>query len=164
MKKLTILSLVFSISLLAAGSFLTVETSGEKAKFKRSSQPIPNQYIIVLDENFVGRSAHPSEVEAEFQYLSSLYGGELRAVYSSAVKGYAATMSAGQAEALSRNERVLFVEEDSVISVSQTQANAPWNLDRVDQRDLPLNTNYSYSQSGAGAHIYILDTGIRVTH
>ncbi len=88
----------------------------------------------------------------------------MSAVYYSALKGYSATMSPDQAEALSRNERVLFVEEDSVISISETQTNAPWNLDRVDQRALPLNTTYAYSQSGASAHIYILDTGIRVTH
>jgi len=73
-------------------------------------------------------------------------------------------MSALDAQALSRDDRVLFVEEDGAMYAAATQPNAPWNLDRVDQRNLPLNTNFEYSQAGAGAHIYILDTGIWITH
>src|SRR5215204_2037719 len=164
MRKLTILSLVFAAGLIAAGSFLSLPTSGQKFKFRRSSQPIYNQYIVVLDEEVVGRSAEGPQIETEAQYLSSVYGGTVRGVYSSALKGYASTMSAGEAEALSRDERVLFVEEDSEISVSATQTDAPWNLDRVDQRNMPLDTTYGYTQTGAGAHVYILDTGIRITH
>jgi subtilisin family serine protease len=69
-----------------------------------------------------------------------------------------------QAEALSLDDRVQFVEEDSAMYAATTETNAPWNLDRVDQRNLPLNTTFDYTQSGAGAHVYILDTGIRITH
>ena len=164
MRKLTILSLVFAASLFAAGSFLSIPTSGQKSKLNRSNQPIPNQYIVVLNDDFVGRSAEGAQVEAEAQFLSSVYGGAVRSVYSNALKGYSATMSPLEAEALSRNERVLFVEEDSVISVSATQVNAPWNLDRVDQRNLPFDTSYQYTQTGTGAHVYIVDTGIRISH
>ena len=37
-------------------------------------------------------------------------------------------------------------------------------LDRIDQRDLPLNNTYNYNQTGAGVHAYIIDTGMRATH
>jgi subtilisin family serine protease len=164
MRKLTILSLAFAVALMAVGTFLPVKTSGQKSKFYRSNQPIANQYIVVLNEDFVGRSAAPVEVEAEAQFLSSMYGGDVRGVYSNALKGYSVTMSATAAESLSRNERVQFVEEDSVVSVAATQTNAGWNLDRIDQRSLPMDTTYSYTGTGAGAHVYIIDTGIRTTH
>lgn len=164
MKKLTVLFLAFAVTVLTAGMFLPVKTSGQKSKFYRSNQPIPNQYIVVLNEDFVGRFASDVEVGTEAQFLTSLYGGNVRRIYSNAVKGYSATMSALEAEDLSRNDRVLFVEEDSIISVSSTQPNAGWNLDRVDQRNLPLDSNYSYTQNGLGAHVYIIDTGIRITH
>ena len=165
MKKFTILSLALAVGLLAAGSLLSVRSSAvQKSKFVRSYNPVANQYIVVLDDNFVGRSASAPEVEAEAQFLSSLYGGSIRKIYSNALRGYSVSMSPQQAEELSRNERVRFVEEDSVVSVSSTQTGAGWNLDRVDQRSLPLNTTFDYTGTGAGAHVYIVDSGIRVTH
>src|SRR5215218_9182708 len=114
MKKFTILSLALAAALMAVGTLLPVKTSGQKSKFHTSDQPIANQYIVVLNEDFVGRAAVGIEVETEAQRLSSTYGGEVRDIYSTALKGYAVTMSAYQAETLSRDERVQFVEEDSV--------------------------------------------------
>ena len=45
-----------------------------------------------------------------------------------------------------------------------SQTPATWGLDRIDQRDLPLNNTYTYNQTGAGVNAYIIDTGIRATH
>ena len=45
-----------------------------------------------------------------------------------------------------------------------TQTPATWGLDRIDQRDLPLNGTYNYNQTGAGVNAYIIDTGMRATH
>ena len=76
MRKLTILSLVIAAGVLAAGSFLSIPTSGHKrTKFHRSVNPVPNRYIVVLDENQVGRFAEGPQVEAEAQVLSYMYGG-----------------------------------------------------------------------------------------
>ena len=44
-----------------------------------------------------------------------------------------------------------------------SQTPATWGLDRIDQRDLPLNNTYNYNQTGAGVHAYIIDT-MRATH
>ncbi|MEP6713859.1 MAG: S8 family serine peptidase, partial [Ferruginibacter sp.] len=164
MRKLTILSLAFAAALLVVGTFLPVKTSGQKTKLYRSNQPISDQYIVVLNEDYIGRNAVGVEVDAEAQFLSSLYGGTIRNVFADAIKGYSVTMSAAEAEALSRNERVQFVEEDSIVTIAETQTNAGWNLDRIDQRSLPMDTTYSYTGTGAGAHVYVVDTGIRTTH
>ena len=164
MRKLVFLSLALAAGLMAVGTFLPVRTAGQKSKLRRSPQPVANQYIVVLNEDFVGRAALAVEVDAEAQYLTSLYGGHSRNIYSNAIKGFSAVMSPSEAERLSRDERVLFVEEDGTIGVSTTQTGAGWNLDRVDQRNLPLDSNYSYTETGAGAHVYVFDTGIRITH
>ena len=47
---------------------------------------------------------------------------------------------------------------------STTQSGATWGLDRIDQRNLPLNGQYTYNWTGSGVRAYIIDTGIRTTH
>jgi hypothetical protein len=51
-----------------------------------------------------------------------------------------------------------------MVYASVVQTPATWGLDRIDQRDLPLNNSYTYNFTGAGVHAYIIDTGIRTTH
>jgi subtilisin family serine protease len=73
-------------------------------------------------------------------------------------------MSEADAEALSRDFRVNFVEEDGVMTASATQTNPPWGLDRIDERDRPLSGTYTYNWTGSGVRAYIIDTGIRTAH
>ena len=73
-------------------------------------------------------------------------------------------MSPQQALALSRDNRVKYVEEDFVVTKNDVQNSAPWGLDRIDQRNLPLSTTYNYTTNGTGVHVYVLDSGIRATH
>jgi len=54
--------------------------------------------------------------------------------------------------------------EVSASATDATQTNPPWGLDRIDQRALPLNARYNYVSTGAGVRVYIIDTGIRITH
>ena len=45
-----------------------------------------------------------------------------------------------------------------------TQGCAPWGLDRLDQRDLPLDQLFTPAGTGANVIAYVVDTGIRTTH
>jgi subtilisin family serine protease len=84
--------------------------------------------------------------------------------YNHAINGFAAYMTEQQALELSEDSRIKFVEEDSIVEALVTQTNPPWGLDRIGQRDLPLNQTYSSTTTGAGVTAYIIDTGIRFTH
>lgn len=55
--------------------------------------------------------------------------------------------------------------EIRVISLPKTPTDIiPWGLDRIDQRSLPLNGQFSVQQGGKDVSVYILDSGVRITH
>jgi aqualysin 1 len=113
---------------------------------------IAGEYIVVLNDG-----ANPRSVAA-------VAGVSPRHVYTAALAGFSATLNAGQLNALQHNANVKWIEQDQVVELSATQTGATWGLDRVDQRDLPLNGTYNYTPTGAGVRAYIIDTGINTGH
>ena len=89
-------------------------------------------------------------VAAVAQELGRAHGGAVDDVYQYALKGFSARLTADQADALADDPRVDYVEADQVFHTLATQTPATWGLDRVDQRDLPLNNTYTYNQTGQG--------------
>ncbi len=68
---------------------------------------------------------------------------------------------------LLRNPKVLSIEKDANVNADPTpvnQSGAPWGLDRIDQRALPLNNSFGSPSNGAGVSIYVVDTGIDASH
>lgn len=146
----------------SAFSLLPFKTEGRKAKLKKAQNPIANRYVVVLDPKTMNAESTSSEGTAG--RLSESYGGRVDMVFSSAVQGFSAEMSPAEAQTMSNDPRVLFIEEDSEIQVEATQNNATWGLDRVDQRSVPLNTAYNYAETGSGVNVYVIDSGILPTH
>ena len=57
-----------------------------------------------------------------------------------------------------------YIEVDQVGTLNTVQVNPPTGLDRVSERLLPLDNRYTYSETGSGVHVYVIDTGIRASH
>lgn len=123
---------------------------------------IKNQYIVILNKD-VGSSN-------EFaQGIAKQHGGRVLQTYDAVLKGFAIYLPdvAGTAfvEAMKKNPKVVSVENDTIMKIdATTQSNPDWGLDRIDQKNLPLDSAYSYSQTGSGTTAYIVDTGILSTH
>lgn len=47
---------------------------------------------------------------------------------------------------------------------AEAVATAQWNIDRIDQRSLPLNKDVSLTLNGQGVTVYVVDSGILSTH
>jgi aqualysin 1 len=119
---------------------------------------VPGSYIVVL------REAPGLTRAATVAAGLGVAAEQLRYEYNSALNGFAADLSPEQAARIARDPRVAFVEQDRVVTLSATQSPATWGLDRIDQRTLPLSNSFTYTNTGAGVHAYIVDTGIRSTH
>jgi subtilisin family serine protease len=168
---------IFAVAGCAVDSSSSVEetppsmsATATTAQLLRSEKAVPGQYIVVLrDGELDARGERALEVSAE---LAQSVGAEVLFTYQHSIKGFAGKMSEEGAKRLLADPRVDFITEDGVVQLENvdsigtniTQPNAPWGLDRVDQRNLPLTTSYSYISTGAGVHAYIIDTGIRATH
>ncbi len=142
MKKAVVLS---AILLMAAGTIATGQA--------------PSRYIVVFKDTV-------DDVPGLAYGLARAHGATPHFVYQHALKGFAATLPEQAVEALSRNPHVAYVEPDVELRAFGTgaQTDATWGLDRIDQRARPLDGVYNYDGTGAGVTVYVIDSGIRITH
>lgn len=150
--------------LCATFMFTSPVRSQKKDKIRKSSHKVENNYIVVLNDAVVGEKGLYSIAPYIAEELAATHRGKLKHVYKNALNGFAVEMSPADAERLSEDFRVAFVEEDGVVTLDATQSNPPWGLDRIDQRSRPLSGTYTFNWTGAGVFAYVIDTGILTSH
>ncbi|MFE5854211.1 S8 family peptidase [Streptomyces sp. NPDC056500] len=145
-----------------AGAILPAQAAQPEGRILQAGAAgaVPGSYLVTLKQ-----TAGFSASTARGKQLIASYGGQIKRTYTSALNGYAATLSNTEAKRLAADPAVASVEQDQKVHSTATQYNAPWGLDRIDQANLPLNGTYTYPDSaGINTTIYVLDTGVRITH
>jgi subtilisin family serine protease len=165
---LTAVYVVFGAAVNAAGASPST-TRDVGSKFHRARKHVRNSYLVVLKDVTAGlRDASQSTrrrlLESRVSELNSLYGGARRHIYAHVFQGFSVAMSERGAVSLSSDPRVEHVVEDGEVYLSSTECAAPWGLDRIDQRYLPLDGSFTYGNPGTGVNVYLIDTGIRRSH
>jgi subtilisin family serine protease len=118
------------------------------------------RYMVTLN-------THAGDVAGLARRTVAEHGGTLHHLFDEpGQKVFAASLPEAAVAALRRNPQVAEVRPELVFTADGpiTQSGATWGLDRVDQRDRPLNGTYVYGWTGAGVWAYVIDTGIRPTH
>ncbi len=110
-----------------------------------SPTAIKDSYIVTLK-----KSAGLKASSAAGKDVVEEYGGTVRKTF---------TLS------LIADPAVASVEQNQRVQMDATQSSAPWGLDRIDQTSLPLSGTYTYPDSaGSGVTVYVIDTGVRISH
>jgi serine protease len=157
----TLLSTAVGLSLACAS--LTA-TAGE---FRTVKNPIPGQYIVVLKDNAASLASERSSlsrVSVVSRDIATKHRAKLVRSYNNVLRGFVARADDKSLARLLADPRVAYVEEDGIMSIAASQTNATWGIDRVDQRNLPLNQTYTYDTTASSVHAYILDTGVLLNH
>lgn len=146
---------------LIAGAALTGTASADRpgsdhtpASAQNTSGSQTGAYVVLLREGSDPRG------------VARAVGARSDHVYTRAVTGFAATLNAGQLNALRRHPATRTVELDGPVTADATQhvSKGLWGLDRIDQAKLPLSGTYTYTSTGQGVTAYVIDSGIDVSH
>ena len=114
----------------------------------------PEHYVVTIADGF-----DSADVLADF-------GRRVKPIrrFTQVMDGFSVRTDAATATALANDPRVVLVEPDWLLKTEDVQANPPWGIDRIDQRDRPLTDTYTYRSAGRGVRVYVVDSGVFAGH
>lgn len=138
------------------------------------SKAIKDTYIVVFNTpsvlNLSNNNAISEFATQQAESLVNQYDVRVMKNFGSALNGVLVNASPQQIKALRSDPKVKYIEQDQVMSVTpMMEANADqpsptWGIDRIDQRNLPLDSNYHTDYDGSGVTAFVIDTGVLNTH
>ncbi|MCO1596406.1 S8 family serine peptidase [Micromonospora sp. RHAY321] len=152
---------VAALTLLAAATpALAAEPSGA-IRAAGGDTAVADSYIVVFKDTAVSRGTVGDNADR----LVGRHGGTVARTYGAALRGFEVRVGAKAAARIAADPAVAYVEQNHTVSIAGTQTNPPsWGLDRIDQRNLPLNSSYTYPNTASNVRAYIIDTGVLYGH
>ena len=156
-------TLVFLASIVMVGA---VEASTSPAR--RLSVPVTEtgRYIVELRAG--------TDTQAFINEFGLSRDGMI--IYRSIFPGFAGAIDGTTMARIAADSRVSAIDADEIIRGAVTRTTGPVvpnaqdsgvvpvGLDRLDQRNDPIDRSYTYSNDGTGVDVYLLDTGVYSSH
>jgi subtilisin family serine protease len=157
MRAFTVLAIA-AIAIGVLGSPAAAAPPEGKIRGAGEAGALRERYIVVLKPDAVRASRVAKGI-------ASRYGGSVGQTFDETLNGFTVRMAEARAKRLAAHPSVAYVQQDKRVTLVGTQANPPsWGLDRIDQVNRPLDGSYTYPSLATNVHVYVLDTGIRMTH
>ncbi|GHG95836.1 S8 family peptidase [Streptomyces lanatus] len=159
-RRLVVLGATLAVALIPALPATATAAPQGHIQYEGAAGAVADSYIVTL------KADHARSGSKAGRDLVERYGADVERTYRKALNGYAIDASAAEAKRLAADPAVASVVQNRTFTISGTQTNPPsWGLDRIDQKNLPLNSSYTYPDSaGQGVTAYVIDTGVRITH
>ncbi|MDT0614563.1 S8 family peptidase [Streptomyces lancefieldiae] len=141
-------------------SALPATAAEGRIQYEDAANAVAGSYIVTLKADAAKAGS------AEGRAVAKRHGADIERTYTKALNGYAVEASETEAKRLAADPAVASVVQNRTFHVTGTQPSPPsWGLDRIDQRNRPLDNSYTYPDSaGQGVTAYVIDTGVRITH
>jgi subtilisin family serine protease len=156
---------LLSAAIGATLAFATVPALAGELRTVRN--PIQGQYIVVFKDgtaSLAGERSSAPRVGTKARQVAGKHRATVVRSFDRALRGFVARADDRALSRLLADPNVAYIEEDGYVSINATQTGATWGIDRIDQRDLPLNQTYNYDTTASGVHAYIIDTGVLLSH
>lgn len=149
-----LLAVLLGLAMIGAGLMATADLAA-------ADPESTDRYLVLSSSDSVERPVAKAE----------RLGGDVVHTFDHVIDGFSAELTPDQAKKLEadpsvdeviREKRYRMGAQDNATG---TQLSPPWGLDRIDQRELlPRDRSYSYTSTGAGSTVFVIDSGVRLTH
>ncbi len=122
----------------------------------RAGDVVPDRYVVVLEDDV-------RDVRGVAAAHAARYGAAVSHTYTSALKGYAATIPAARLAAVRADARVAFVSEDRVVTATETGPVAVGDDVPPGVRRIGAATTTAV-HAASNVNVAVIDTGVDLTH
>nr|ABL74283.1 cuticle-degrading serine protease [Arthrobotrys yunnanensis] len=165
------------ISLLAVSGLAINVLAGPIRKVSNAGAPgtIADKYIVVLKKGLPESAVtqHTNRISSFHSRVArDLTGARGHGVgkkfrfAATGFNGYVGGFDKTTLQEILKSPEVDYVEQDAVVKINFEQDDSTWGLDRISHEDYsePYTYEYNETTAGTGATVYVIDTGIRITH
>jgi subtilisin family serine protease len=168
MKKLIMLMIIIGTIVVSCEQTTEPQLGSDESGTLERGTPIDNQYIIVfndLDGSRLGKPAAVQKITESVFQENSIAIEKSKRIYAHSIRGVLAQIDKNEAEKLSRDPRVKYVEQDRVF----TLAKPPWAGGGGEDPEPSQITPWGVTRVGGGTSsssvtAWIIDTGIDLDH